>query len=63
MAGFLLLLCFIETSLFNANSVVPDQMTHSESSDLGLHSLPVTLLRVSRLNWVKEKKLSLPAVE
>ena len=31
-----------------ANSGDPDQ-----TSDLGLHCLPVTLLRVSRLQWVK----------
>ena len=31
----------------------PDQMPHSAASDLGLHCLPVTLLRVSRLQWVK----------
>ena len=27
---------------------------HSAASDLGLHCLPITLLRVSRLQWVKE---------
>ena len=36
-----------------ANSGDPDQMPHSAASDLGLHCLPVTLLRVSRLKWVK----------
>ena len=35
-----------------ANSVDPDQMLHSVASDLGLHCLPITLLRVSRLQWV-----------
>ena len=35
-----------------ANSEDPDQMTHSAASNLGLHSLPITLLRVSRLQWV-----------
>ena len=36
-------ICFIETLVFNANSVDPD---------LGLHLLPVTFLRVSKLTWV-----------
>ena len=36
-----------------ANSGDPDQMPHSAASDLGLHCLPVTVLRVSRLQWVK----------
>ena len=35
-----------------ANSGDPDQMLHSVASDLGLQCLPVTLLRVSRLQWV-----------
>ena len=35
-----------------ANSGDPDQTPHSAASDLGLHCLPVTLLRVSRLQWV-----------
>ena len=38
-----------------ANSGDPDQTPHSAASDLGLHCLPVTLLRVSRLQWVKGK--------
>ena len=36
-----------------ANSGDPDQTPRSTASDLGLHCLPVTLLRVSRLQWVK----------
>ena len=36
-----------------ANSGDPDQMPLSAVPDLGLHCLPVTLLRVSRLQWVK----------
>ena len=36
-----------------ANSGDPDQMPHSAASDLGLHCLPITLLWVSRLQWVK----------
>ena len=35
------------------NSGYPDQMLHSTVSDLGLHCLPVTLLRVSRLQWAE----------
>ena len=30
-----------------------DQMPHYVASDLGLHCLPMTLLWVSRLEWVK----------
>ena len=33
-----------------ANSADPD---HSAASDLGLHCLSITLLGVSRLQWVK----------
>ena len=40
----LLLLCFIEISVFNADSVDPDQMPRSLVSDMGLHCLPNTLL-------------------
>ena len=36
-----------------ANSRDPDQTPRSVASDLGLHCLPVTLLGVSRLQWVK----------
>ena len=35
-----------------ANSGDPDQTLRSVASDLGLHCLPITLLRVSRLQWV-----------
>ena len=38
-----------------ANSGDPDQTLHSAASDLGLHCLPITLLRVSRLQWVNMK--------
>ena len=40
-----------------ANSGDPDQTLHSVVSDLGLHCLPITLLGVSRLQWVKPKYL------
>ena len=36
-----------------ANSGDLDQTPRSVASDLGLHCLPITLLRVSRLQWVK----------
>ena len=36
------------------NSRDPDQMLCSVASDLGLHCLPVTLLGVCRLQWVKK---------
>ena len=36
-----------------ANNGDPDQMPCCAASDLGLHYLPVTLLGVSRLQWVK----------
>ena len=35
-----------------ANSGDPDQTPHSAASDLGLHCLKITLLRVSRLQWI-----------
>ena len=36
-----------------ANSGNPDQTPRSAASDLGLHCLQITLLGVSRLQWVK----------
>ena len=36
-----------------AKSEDPDQMLDSAASDLGLHSLPITLLGVSRYNGIK----------
>ena len=44
---FLLLLCFLEIPVYNANSVDPDQMPHVAATDLGLHCLPITLMGVS----------------
>ena len=40
-----------------ANSGDPDQTPRSAASDLGLHCLLITLLRVSRLQWVKQISL------
>ena len=37
-----------------ANSAKPDQTLRFAASDLGLHCLPNTLLRVSRLQWAKK---------
>ena len=36
------------------NSEDPDQTPHSVAYDLGLHCLPITLLGVSQLQWVKK---------
>ena len=36
------------------NSGDPDQTPRSAASDRGLHCLQITLLRVSRLQWVKD---------
>ena len=36
-----------------ANSGYPDQTLHSAASDLGLHCLPITVLRVSRIQWIR----------
>ena len=44
-----------------ANSGDPDQMPHYVLSDLGLHCLPITLLGVSRLQWVNIYKTIKPA--
>ena len=54
MSGYVLLLpCFIETLVFNANSVDPDQTPHSAASDMGLHFLSMSLLGDVRYKWVK----------
>ena len=37
-----------------ANSEDPDQTPHSAVFDLGPHCLPITLLGVSNLQWVKQ---------
>ena len=36
----------LASSIFEANSEDPDQMPHNVASDLGLHCLPMTLLRI-----------------
>ena len=40
----LLLQCFTETPVFNANSLDPDQTPRSAASDLGLDCLPMSHL-------------------
>ena len=40
------------------NSGDPDQTPRSAASDLGPHCLPIILLRVSRLQWVKGELVS-----
>ena len=40
-----------------ANNGDSDQTSHSVASDLGLHCLPITLLEVSRLQWVNNVML------
>ena len=47
---------FLEKSEPLANSGDPDQTPRSAASDLGLHCLPITILRVSRLQWVNLMK-------
>ena len=47
------ILYYIEIPVFKANSVEPSQIPYSAVSDQGLHCLPITPLRVSRLKWFK----------
>ena len=54
MSGYFLLLpCLIESTVFNANSVDPDQTPRSAASDLGLYCLLMSLLWDARLKWVQ----------
>ena len=48
-----LLYCF-SWKILLANTVDLDQMPHYVASDMGLHCLPMTLLRVSWYEWVKQ---------
>ena len=53
VSGLLLLLpYFINISVFNTNSVDPDQTPRSVASDLGLHCLPVSILWDAKYKWV-----------
>ena len=46
-----------------ANSGDPDQTPRSAASDLVLHCLPITLLRVSQLQWVNNLWLYLKLLD
>ena len=50
---FLLLPCFIEIPVFNANSLDTDQMQCSATFDLGLHSLLMSLLGKAKMGLKK----------
>ena len=57
VSGYFLLLllpCFVVISIFNANSVDPDQTPQYAASDLGLRCLPVSLLWDTRHKWVND---------
>ena len=54
MSGlFLILPCFLENPLFNANSADPDQTPQNAASDLGSHCLQMTLFWNARYKLVK----------
>ena len=50
---FLLLQCFTEIPLINANSADLDQIPHFAASYFGQHYMPLTLVGVFRLKWVR----------
>ena len=50
---FVLLPCFTEMPVVNANSVDPDQPPHSAASAPSLHCLPMSHLCDARHKWVK----------
>ena len=45
---------FCRNSVFNANSVDPDQTPHSVASDLGLHFLTMSFSGTTGLNGLKD---------
>ena len=60
VGSILLLLFLFDGKFLLANTEEPDQMPHYMASNLGLHWLSITLLWVSRYEWVtlyQEKKL------
>ena len=60
MSGYFLLLpCFIEIPVFNANSLDPDQTPRFAASDLGLDGLPMSYLWGARHKWVEELSMEL----
>ena len=48
VGSILSLLFYFRWKILFANNVDPDQTPHSVASELGMHCLPMTLLRVSR---------------
>ena len=44
LVSYILLLCFTEIPVFNANSVDPDQTSRSAASDWGQHCLLITVV-------------------
>ena len=52
--SILSLLFYFGWKILLANCVGPDQMPHYVASDLGLHCLPMTLLRDFMYAWVKK---------
>ena len=50
---FLVLSIITEIPVFTAKSLDLDQMPRSAASELGLHCLPVSLIREARNKWVK----------
>ena len=51
---FFSFLFYFQKIFLLANSEDPDKMPHSAASDLGLHCLPMSQKRDSRLIWVKD---------
>ena len=48
----------IWVSEINANSVAPDQTPQNAASDQGLHCLPMSLLRDTKLIWVNRQQIT-----
>ena len=51
--SFFIIKIFYRIPVFFANSVDPDQTPQTAASDLGLHCLPMSLLRDARQKWIK----------
>ena len=52
VSGLFCRCCRILGKILSANTADPDQTRHYMASDLGLHSLPITILRVSKCELV-----------
>ena len=50
---FLLIVCLVIVSIFDAYSVDPDQTPRSVASDLGLHCLRTSLFRALGINELR----------